>query len=70
MMSEMMSETMSETMSEMMPETMSETMSKADNAFLHVHLDHMQPKSRSQDYAIISGSAIWLQKFELCKNLS
>ena len=36
-------------------------MSKADNAFFHVHLDHMQPKSWSQDYAINSGSAIWLQ---------
>ena len=38
-------------------------MSEADSAFLHVHLDHVQPKSRSQDYAITSGSAIWLQNF-------
>ena len=37
-----------------------EMMSEVDDAILHVHLDHVQPKSRSQDYAIISGSAIWL----------
>ena len=36
-------------------------MSEADDAFLHVHLDHVQPKSRSQDYAITSRSTIWLQ---------
>ena len=36
-------------------------MSEADDAFLPVHLDHVQPKSRSQDYTITSGSAIWLQ---------
>ena len=36
-----------------------EMMSEADDAFLHVHLDHVQPKS--QDYAITSGSVIWLQ---------
>ena len=39
-----------------------EMMSEADDAFLHVHLDHVQLKSRFQDYAITSGSAIWLQK--------
>ena len=31
-------------------------MSKAGNALLHVHLDHVQPKSRSQDYAVTSGT--------------
>ena len=38
-------------------------MSEADDAFLHVHLDHVQPKSWtwSQDYGMPSGSAIWLQ---------
>ena len=36
-------------------------MSEADDAFLHVRLEHVQPKSRSQDYAITSWSAIWLQ---------
>ena len=36
-------------------------MSEADDAFLHVHLDHLQSKSRSQDYVTTSGSAIWLQ---------
>ena len=30
-------------------------MSEADDAFLHVHLDHMQPKSQLQDYAVASG---------------
>ena len=35
-----------------------EMMSEVDDAILHVHLDHVQPKSRSQDYAIISESAI------------
>ena len=35
--------------------------SEADDAFLHVHLDHVQLKSWSQYYAITSGSAIWLQ---------
>ena len=35
-------------------------MSEVDDAFLHVHLDHMQPKSWLQDY-INSRSAIWLQ---------
>ena len=29
--------------------------------FLHVHLDHVQLKSQSQDYVITSRSAIWLQ---------
>ena len=37
-------------------------MSDADDAFLHVHLDHVQLKSQSQDYAITSGSAIWFCK--------
>ena len=36
-------------------------MSEADSAFLHVHLDHVQLKSWSQDYTITSGSAIWFQ---------
>ena len=36
-------------------------MSEADDAFLHVHLDHVQLKSQSQDYAITSGSAICSQ---------
>ena len=39
-------------------------MSEADDAFLHVHLDHVQPKSRLQDCAITSGSAIWLQNLK------
>ena len=33
-------------------------MSEADAAFFHVHLDHMQPKSRSQDYVINSGQPV------------
>ena len=41
--------------------TQAEMMSEADDAFLHVHLDHMQVKSLSQDYTITSGTAIWLQ---------
>ena len=47
-------------------------MPEADDAFLHVHLDHMQPKSQSQDYAIAFRSAILVAEFktELCKNLS
>ena len=36
-------------------------MSEADDAFLHVHLDQVQPKSWSQDYTITSRSTIWLQ---------
>ena len=36
-------------------------MSEPDDAFLHVHLDHVQPKSQLQDYTVTSGSAIWLQ---------
>ena len=36
-------------------------MSETDDAFLHVHLDHVQLKSPLQDYAITSGSAIWLK---------
>ena len=36
-------------------------MSEADDAYLHVSLDHVQLKSQSQDYMVISGSAIWLQ---------
>ena len=36
-------------------------MSEADDAFLHVHLDHAQLKLQSQDYVITSRSAIWLQ---------
>ena len=51
-------------------------MSEADDTFLSVHLDHMQPESRLQDYVITYRSAIWLQKFKLvakfklCKNLA
>ena len=41
--------------------TQAEMMSEADDAFLHVHLDHMQVKSLSQDYTRTSGTAIWLQ---------
>ena len=37
--------------------TFVEMMCEADDAFLHVHLDHMQLKLRSQDYAMTSGSA-------------
>ena len=37
-------------------------MSEADDAFLHVHLDHIQPKSQSQDYTTTSVSAIWFLK--------
>ena len=36
-------------------------MSEADDAFLHVHLEHVQPESQLQDYAVTSWSAIWLQ---------
>ena len=36
-------------------------MSEADDTFIHVHLDNVQLKLWSQDYAITSGSAIWLQ---------
>ena len=42
-------------------------MSEADDAFLHVHLDHVQPKLRSQDYAITSRSAIWLQNLNCAR---
>ena len=35
--------------------------SEVGDAFLRVHLDHMQLKLWSQDWAITSGSAIWLQ---------
>ena len=47
-------------------------MSEADDAFLHVHLDHVQPKSWSQDYTMTSRSAILVAEFkiELYKNLS
>ena len=45
-------------------------MSEADDAFLHVRLDHMQPKSRSQDYLITSGSAIWLQNSNCARTLA
>ena len=50
--------------------TWAEMMSEADDAFLCVRLDHMQPKSWLQDYAITSGAAIWLQNLNCCKNLS
>ena len=42
-------------------------MSEADDAFHHVQLDHMQPKSWLQDYAITSGSAIWLQNLNCAR---
>ena len=42
-------------------------LSEADDAFLHVHLDHVQPKSQSQDYA---GSAIWLQNSNCARTLA
>ena len=35
--------------------------SEADDAFLHVHLDHVQPKSRLQNYTVTSELAISLQ---------
>ena len=38
-----------------------EMMSEADSVFLHVRLDHVQLKSRSQGYVITSGSAVWMQ---------
>ena len=40
-------------------------MSEAGDAFLHVHLDHMQLKSWSRDYAVTSRSAILVAKFEI-----
>ena len=40
---------------------------EADDAFFHVHLDHVQPKSRSQDYAVTAGSAIWLQNSDCAR---
>ena len=42
-------------------------MSEADDAFLHVHLDHMQLNSWSQDCVITSGSAILVAKLKLCQ---
>ena len=47
-------------------------MSEADDAFLHVHLDHVQPKTQSQDYAVTFRSAILVAEFKikLCKNVS
>ena len=44
-------------------------MFEADNAFLHVHLDHVQTKSWSQDY-ITSRSAIWLQNSNCARTLA
>ena len=44
-----------------------EVMSEVDSAFLHVHLDHVQLKSQSQDYVITSRSAIWLQNSNCAK---
>ena len=44
-----------------------EMMSEADSAFLHVHLDHVQAKSWSQDYTISSGLAIWLQNLNCAR---
>ena len=38
-------------------------MSEADDAFLHVHLDHMHPKLWLRDYLITSWSAILVAKF-------
>ena len=45
-------------------------MSEADNAFLHVHLDHVQPKSWLQNYAVTSRSAIWLQNSNCARTLA
>ena len=42
-------------------------MSEADGAFLHVRLDHVQLKSRSQDYLVTFGSAIWLQNLNCAR---
>ena len=42
-------------------------MSEADDAFLCVHLDRVQLKSRSQDYTITSGSAIWLKNLNCAR---
>ena len=44
-----------------------QAMSEKGDAFLHVHLDHMQPKSRSRDYAMTrsSRSAILVAKFKI-----
>ena len=42
-------------------------MSEADSAFLHVHLDHVQPKLWLQDYLITSWSAIWLQNLNCAR---
>ena len=44
-------------------------MSEADDAFLHVHLDHMQLNSWSQDCVITSGSAILVAKLKHLLNL-
>ena len=40
-------------------------MSEAGDAFHHVHLDHVQLKSWSRDYAMTSKSAILLAKFKI-----
>ena len=40
---------------------------EADIAFPHVHLDHVQLISLSQDYVISSRSAIWLQNLNCAK---
>ena len=40
-------------------------MSGAGYAFPHVHFDHVQPKSQSQDYVITSESAILVAKFKI-----
>ena len=42
-------------------------MSEADDAFLHVHLGHVQLKSQSQDYTITSRSAVWLQNLNCAR---
>ena len=47
-------------------QTWVEMVSEADNAFLHVHLDHTQPKSQSQDY-LITWSAIWSQNLNCAR---
>ena len=44
-----------------------EMMSEADDAFLHVHLGHVQLKSQLQDYTITSWSPVWLQNLNCAR---
>ena len=43
-------------------------MSEADDALLHVHLDHVQPKSWLEDYNFQVSHLV--TKFKMCENLS